>query len=319
MSEYFTEPDTSLVACKKQTGVRYANIVSSGSLSISELAESGEDFSEAVRNPRYYEGDIIVSIPEFKNEYDIIMNDVLEKMGMTDAFSSADADFNGVMRPTDDDFYQICLGCDRAERAAVDAVTALNTFCFVDLAETVFIIRDGIYRTCLLARTFQMDNRTIWAGFRTHTALFALCRVDVHSVFARMNCAEFTGVQTCLAQTESAVIRYGICRNRAVVAGRLEHLNNVLRSTQRIRVFTDRKTDPSTGDFTLLIDTAAILRFRSRDQLISQFIHRLLIQIIIPCETADFLHDLMLKLDNTFIIRRYHIFLLSSDKFQQLQ
>ena len=132
---------------------------------ISELAESGEDFSEAVRNPRYYEGDIIVSIPEFKNEYDIIMNDVLEKMGMTDAFSSADADFNGVMRPTDDEFYQIWISkvihktfieVDR-EGTRAAAVTAIT----LDTCNAIEIGNPPIYIT--LDRPFVyaiVDNET---------------------------------------------------------------------------------------------------------------------------------------------------------------
>ncbi|MBR3574003.1 MAG: serpin family protein [Lachnospiraceae bacterium] len=132
---------------------------------ISELAESGEDFSEAVRNPRYYEGDIIVSIPEFKNEYDIIMNDVLEKMGMTDAFSSADADFNGVMRPTDDELYQIWISkvihktfieVDR-EGTRAAAVTAIT----LDTCNAIEISNPPMYIT--LDRPFVyaiVDNET---------------------------------------------------------------------------------------------------------------------------------------------------------------
>ena len=132
---------------------------------ISELAESGEDFSETVRNPRYYEGDIIVSIPEFKNEYDIIMNDVLEKMGMTDAFSSADADFNGVMRPTDDELYQIWISkvihktfieVDR-EGTRAAAVTAIT----LDTCNAIEISNPPMYIT--LDRPFVyaiVDNET---------------------------------------------------------------------------------------------------------------------------------------------------------------
>ena len=93
------------------------------------------------------------------------MNDVLEKMGMTDAFSSADADFNGVMRPTDDEFYQIWISkvihktfieVDR-EGTRAAAVTAIT----LDTCNAIEVSNPPMYIT--LDRPFVyaiVDNET---------------------------------------------------------------------------------------------------------------------------------------------------------------
>ncbi len=65
---------------------------------VEDLYDSGVDLSEEIRNATYYDR-IYVRIPEFELDYDILLNDVLHDMGMTDAFSSVDADFGEMMQP----------------------------------------------------------------------------------------------------------------------------------------------------------------------------------------------------------------------------
>ena len=74
---------------------------------IADLANSGADISEAIRNIQY--GDVVVKIPEFTSDYDVEMSKILKEMGMTDAFDGSTADFYGMMRPFSDDDYAIWI------------------------------------------------------------------------------------------------------------------------------------------------------------------------------------------------------------------
>ena len=125
---------------------------------IRDLAAGGEDFSEAIRNPQHYSGDIIVTMPEFKNEFDIKMNDVLIDMGMTVPFSYQEADFNGVMRSTSDEVYDIYISSvihktfievDRegTRAAAVTAITldACNAIAVYDPPMYINLDRPFVY------------------------------------------------------------------------------------------------------------------------------------------------------------------------------
>ena len=74
---------------------------------IKELGDSGADLSNAIRNIQY--GDVVVQIPEFKNDYDVEMSTVLQAMGMTDAFDREKADLTGMMKPVSGDDYQVWI------------------------------------------------------------------------------------------------------------------------------------------------------------------------------------------------------------------
>ena len=76
---------------------------------IASLSENGIDFSEAVRNPRYHDADIIVMMPEFSSEYSLEMSDVLKGMGMELPFSRTEADLSGLLRPTGDGDFDIWI------------------------------------------------------------------------------------------------------------------------------------------------------------------------------------------------------------------
>ena len=77
---------------------------------IASLAESGTDFAEAFRNAKRYDADIIVKFPEFKNEYEVEMSAILRGMGMETSFDPANADFTGLIRPTEGSDYPAYIG-----------------------------------------------------------------------------------------------------------------------------------------------------------------------------------------------------------------
>ena len=66
---------------------------------IAKAAENGEDLSHALTNLKSNEGGIYAYIPEFTNEYELGMNEVLKDLGITNAFDPARADFSSMMTP----------------------------------------------------------------------------------------------------------------------------------------------------------------------------------------------------------------------------
>ena len=75
---------------------------------IAALADSDADLAEAIRNCEY--GDVIVRIPEFSDDYDIQMKDMLIEMGMETPFDENNADFTGMLETTDGESYELCIG-----------------------------------------------------------------------------------------------------------------------------------------------------------------------------------------------------------------
>ncbi|MBR5419924.1 MAG: serpin family protein [Lachnospiraceae bacterium] len=75
---------------------------------IAELAAGDEDLAEAIRNCTYDE--VIVQIPEFNSDYKLTMNNLLQELGMTTAFSEEAADFSEMMESTDGVDYDIFIG-----------------------------------------------------------------------------------------------------------------------------------------------------------------------------------------------------------------
>ena len=119
---------------------------------IAELANSDADISAAIRNIQY--GDVIVEIPEFTNDYDVEMSEILKDLGMTDAFDGNTADFYGMMKPLSDDEYAIWINrvlhkthieVDR-EGTRAAAVTAIEmeceTACETVIQEPIRVILD---------------------------------------------------------------------------------------------------------------------------------------------------------------------------------
>ncbi len=75
---------------------------------IASLAAEDVDLAAAIKNSEY--GNVIVEIPEFTDDYDIEMSEMLKDMGMDLPFDMAAADFTDMMEPVDVDGNQIWLG-----------------------------------------------------------------------------------------------------------------------------------------------------------------------------------------------------------------
>ena len=92
----------------------------------------------------------------------------------------------------------------------MDTVSAVHTFALIDIAESVLIPADGPDRTDFFAGSFEMNDGTIRAGFGTHAAFLAFCRVDLHALFTLGNGTETAGIDACTSKAETAVIGYRI-------------------------------------------------------------------------------------------------------------
>ena len=68
---------------------------------IVSLADSDADLAAAIQKAQF--GTVIVNIPEFTDDYDIRMKDVLAGMGMQDVFDTEKADFTDMMEPVAED------------------------------------------------------------------------------------------------------------------------------------------------------------------------------------------------------------------------
>lgn len=94
----YLEDEQSTGFIKYYSGQKYAFValLPNEGITISEYAAgmSGEKIRELLDNPQTIH--VNAAIPEFETEYDVRMNGVLMKMGMTDAFHSKDADFTGL-------------------------------------------------------------------------------------------------------------------------------------------------------------------------------------------------------------------------------
>ena len=97
---------------------------------------------------------MIVEIPEFTNDYDVEMSEILKDLGVEDAFDPESADFYGMMRPFSDDDYAIWINrvlhkthieVDR-EGTRAAAVTAIEmeceTACETVIQEPIRVILD---------------------------------------------------------------------------------------------------------------------------------------------------------------------------------
>ena len=74
---------------------------------IAELAEEDADLAAAIRESEY--GTVIVKIPEFTDDYDIEMSDMLTGMGMDIAFDPLRADFSNILETKDGEDFPVCI------------------------------------------------------------------------------------------------------------------------------------------------------------------------------------------------------------------
>ena len=83
--KYYAGRDYAFVGLLPATGTRLEDYVA---------GLSGEKLYQLLENAEYQ--DVDVSIPKFAVDYDLQMNDVLQRMGMLDAFDLALADFSNM-------------------------------------------------------------------------------------------------------------------------------------------------------------------------------------------------------------------------------
>lgn len=93
--KYYKDRDYAFVALLPKEGVTVADYVKN---------LSGEHLQEVLRNP-YKDGVVNAYLPQFSYEYNVEMSELLEEMGMTDAFDGAKADFSVMATSTSGNIY----------------------------------------------------------------------------------------------------------------------------------------------------------------------------------------------------------------------
>ncbi len=92
---------------KRYVGGKYAFVamLPNEGVSVSEYIASldGESLNTLLANPRY--ATVHTSIPKFETEYSVEMSEILQRMGMTEAFDMYNADFEGLGTSTAGNIY----------------------------------------------------------------------------------------------------------------------------------------------------------------------------------------------------------------------
>ena len=185
-------------------------------------------------------------------------------------------------------------GPDGAEGAVMDTMAAMDAFFVVDHADAVIGIGDGVDGAGFFAGALHMHNGAVGTGFGTQAAGFAFDGVDAHAGIAGGNGIETAGIQAGLAEAEAADIRDQVFLDRAVIAGGGNDGDHIAGGTAGIRVLPQGEADAPPDNFALLIDSAAVIRLRARNDGVDQVLAVFGRQLILPGQAADFLQDLML-------------------------
>ena len=208
-----------------------------------------------------------------------------------------------------DNIHNICNGADGTKRTAVDTLTTGNTFLIVNHSDaSVRIHLQGIHRTALTARTHQIRDGVVWTGSRTFTALFTFGRINVCLVHADGDGAEITGIIAGLSHTVLTVVGNSISCDRTFLAGRRNHINNLM-SLGIIRDLTHwrfalRQIHSLSDDFSFFIDTASELCFRSRNHLIRN-LFSFFLELSLISQLCNSIQHFMFDLQNCCIIRNH--------------
>ncbi|MBP8968207.1 MAG: serpin family protein [Lachnospiraceae bacterium] len=124
---------------------------------LAKLAENGDQFADAVKNPEYAFENVNVRIPEFTSDYFIEMSSILQEMGMEDAYDPNLADLSGMVSAVDDPEYNAYIGrvlhktfIDvNREGTRAAAVTAIETLdgcaAITEPPVTVYLDRPFVY------------------------------------------------------------------------------------------------------------------------------------------------------------------------------
>ena len=168
-----------------------------------------------------------------------------------------------------DNVHEEGLGAQSPERTGVYAVAALDALGFIDLAKAgLFIHRDGAYRAGLLAGAHLVHDHLIGAVLCAHAAFPAFLRVDMSTDLVVIphdgDCSETAVFVAGMAETAVAVVRHGIGRDRAVVTGCRDHLDDVVRFILPWALSLGQ-THALPDDLALTVDAAAELGQGPRD------------------------------------------------------
>ena len=148
-----------------------------------------------------------------------------------------------------------------------------------------------------------MHDCAVRTVLRAHAALLALFRVDVRAEFSDSHRAEMAGRQTGLTETETTVVRDGIARERTLVAGRLDDLHFILGIQIFHQILAAGESRPVAHNLSLFINAASSdCRLRARDDFVNQLLFVLLIQLIVPGETAGLFQHQMPCLDQCLVV-----------------
>ena len=139
----------------------------------------------------------------------------------------------------------------------MDAFAAAYALVFIDDADTVFIIVDRIDRADLLAGSDQMGDGPVRTGIRTHSAFLTFVHIDPGTVTVDIDRIEPAGIETGLAQTQTAVVGNGIGSDRTLFTGRFDDLDDVVGITFDIRILIPGKPDTPSQDLSFLVYAAA--------------------------------------------------------------
>ena len=115
-------------------------------------------------------------------------------------------------------------------------MTAVDAFFFIDHAQAVLIVGNGVDRTGSSAGSYGLNDRAEGAGFCTLAAGLAFVRVDLHLGVARGDCSEAAGVETGFPEAETAAVRDSEVLDRAVVTGGWNDSDNIFRGVVDVGV-----------------------------------------------------------------------------------
>ena len=98
MENLYLENDkmTGFIKYYKNRDYAFVALLPKEGISVKQCVEglNGQELRALLENPTKI--DVDAAIPQFKTEYDVLLNDVLGEIGMTDAFNGALADFTGL-------------------------------------------------------------------------------------------------------------------------------------------------------------------------------------------------------------------------------
>lgn len=98
MENLYLENDkmTGFIKYYKNRDYAFVALLPKEGISVKQCVEglNGQELRALLENPTKI--DVDAAIPQFKTEYDVLLNDVLGEMGMTDAFNGVLADFTGL-------------------------------------------------------------------------------------------------------------------------------------------------------------------------------------------------------------------------------